>query len=106
MSTHGFLQEVRHGSERFFPGARVIVLQELPFYLKARILITEEEFIEIRINTRSNRRSYAFIKKERRIAGFDNLGGWHYHPRANPEDHISISSPSFKKVFTYFKKCL
>ena len=106
MSTQKFLQEVRHGAVRFFPGAQVIVLQELPFYLKVRILIAEKEFIEIRINTRSNRRSYALIQKRIRIAGFDNLGGWHQHPRENPEDHISISSPSLKKVLAYFKTCL
>lgn len=106
MSIQEFLGAVRRAAERFFPGAQVIVLEELPFYLKARISLGEEEFIEIRINTRSKRISYALIQRGMRTAGFDNLGGWHYHPRENPGDHIRTAAPSLKKVLAYLKKCL
>ena len=106
MNIDDFFKQIMAMQKRFFPEARIIILERFPFYLKARILLDDSRFIEIRINDRSQRQSYALIEDGKRIAGFDDLGSWHLHPRNNPTSHVKITAPSLDHIFAYFQKSL
>jgi len=100
--TRAFLIELQKQHRRFFPEAPVVYLEELPFYIKARIVLDEDYFIEVRFNARNGKKSYAVVRGGKRIAGFDNLDGWHIHPFGKPETHARVSEPSLADVFHYF----
>jgi hypothetical protein len=97
-----FLTLVEKQQKRSLPRARFLVLEELPRYVKVRIIINDELFIEVRYNAGNNRKSYVLVRNGKRLAGFDNLGGWHIHPKESPAKHRRVSEPPLEKVFTYF----
>lgn len=99
-----FLAETRKQQQRFFPEAPLVYLDELPFYVKARVVLHENYFVELRFNARNGRKSYALVRGGRRIAGFDSLVGWHIHPFGKPETHTRISEPSLADAFRYFSR--
>ncbi|TSC78877.1 MAG: hypothetical protein G01um101433_67 [Parcubacteria group bacterium Gr01-1014_33] len=83
--------EIKRYKERFFEKAHFVIIDESSFSIKIRLIIAKDIFVEIRINIRNNRKSYVVIKEGKRIAGFDNFGGWHIHPFENPEAHRSYT---------------
>lgn len=106
MSIQDVLGEIQRDTKRIFPDARLIILEELSFYLKVRIVLGENIFIEIRINIKGKRVSYVLVERNKRIAGFDNLGGWHVHPCRNPDRHKKISAANIHTALKYFKECI
>ena len=88
-----FLQDVVVGQKRFFPEAHLVILERIPFYVKARITRNNMRFIEIRLNSRNKKQSFTLVESGKRIAGFDNLNGWHLHPFGNPDSHKKVSAP-------------
>ena len=104
MNPDTLLEDIHVEVVRVFPDAHFIILENLPFYRKVRFLLKKKLFIEIRINTRNERMSYALVDNGKRIAGFDNLGSWHIHPFENPKLHRRTKAPSPRKVFAYFKE--
>lgn len=104
--TKEFLTEMQKQRQRFFPEAPVIYLEELSFYVKARIILSENSFIECRFNAHNGKRGYTLVRDGKRIAGFDNLGGWHIHPFGKSDAHRRIREPSLADVFEYFIRAL
>ncbi len=104
--TKEFLTEMREQQQRFFPEAPVVYLEELAFYIKARIVLNKVSFIEVRFNAHNNKRSYALVRHGKRIAGFDNLGGWHIHPFGKPDAHRRTKEHSLEDAFEYFSRVL
>jgi len=104
MNPEKFLAEIRKQQMRFFPEARFVVMEELSFYAKIRLVIKEELFIEVRCNFRSLGQSYVLVKQKERIAGFDNLSGWHFHPPGKADTHQKIRKPSLEEIFEKFHK--
>ena len=105
MSIEKFRREIELEKERIFPDARIIILEELPFYLKMRITLGREAFIEACMNSGSRRESLVLVRKNKRIAGFDNLGGWHIHPCGRAHTHRKIIKPSIRPIFEYLAGC-
>ena len=67
--------------------------------------MTEELFAEVYYNAENQRQSYALISKGQRVFGCDNLLGWHYHPRENPEQHNFCQvDPSLEDIFIRVKE--
>lgn len=97
-----FLLNVEKQRERFFPEAPLVVLEHFPFYGKVRINLDRDLFIEIRYNRNNQRSSYVLVENGKRVAGFDNLGGWHMHPKENPHAHRKVSVPTLDYIFVYF----
>jgi len=63
--------------------------------------MTQELFVEVYYNAENGRQSYVLISKGKRVFGCDNLLGWHYHPRENPEQHNFCQvEPSLEEIFT------
>lgn len=106
MNLDKLYREMVRWSERIFPGARLIILDQFPHYLKIRLMLDDATFIEVGLNVKSNRRSYVLVKDMERIAGFDNLGGWHIHPYRDPDNHRRIKKISIFKALNYFEKRL
>ncbi|TSC76788.1 MAG: hypothetical protein G01um101429_1117 [Parcubacteria group bacterium Gr01-1014_29] len=100
------LQDIEKQRERFFPEAPLVVLERFPFYIKIRIEFKKGLFIEIRYNANGKRWSYVLVKDNKRVAGFDNLDGWHIHPKENPSAHKKITAPTLGYVFEYFSALL
>lgn len=96
------LRDIEKQRKRFFPEAPLLVLEYLPFYVKVRIKLKQELCIEVRNNAKNERYSYVLVKDRKRIAGFDNLGGWHWHPVENPNLHRMVPKPSLLEVFECF----
>lgn len=97
-----FLAELHKEHKRFFPEAPIVYLEELPVYIKVRIVVRRGLFIELRFNARNQKRSYALVRGGKRIAGFDNMDSWHIHPFGNPETHKRVAEPSLADTFHYF----
>jgi hypothetical protein len=100
--TEKLLQNIKKQHELFFPDTEFVVLERFPFYVKIRIIFEWNLFMEIRYNTKGKRWSYVLIRDGKRVAGFDNLSGWHMHPKENPLMHRKIASPTLEQVFRYF----
>ena len=106
MNLPELIREVNNEAKRTFPDARFIILEDLFFYHKTRIILENNQFIEVRINSMNERISYALVYSGKRIAGFDHLAKWHMHPIKNPETHRKISAPTPRYVFDYFAKAV
>ena len=55
-----------------------------------------ETFINAFYNLATGKTAFALIQTNQRIYGADNAKiGWHYHPFANPRQHIDCSPMTF-----------
>ena len=70
MNLERFLDEIHKEAARVWQDARFLILEDLPFYHKLRIVLAENLFVEIRVNARNSHISYALVRDGRRIAGF------------------------------------
>ncbi|MFO7772829.1 MAG: hypothetical protein R6V59_02635 [Dehalococcoidia bacterium] len=101
----GHLASVRGLAARFFPQASVELRYRRLTQYALRIDIAEEFFIDVYYNGENQRQSYALIKKGERVFGCDNLLGWHYHPRENPDRHnFCQAAPSLEEIFTQLEQ--
>lgn len=67
---------------------KLAVIDRTKSILKARIIFTEDVFIQIYINIKKPKRSYTLIMNDARIFGKDYAWGiWHTHPFGSPEYH-------------------
>ena len=99
-SVWAFHAEVQRLARRHFPRSKW-ELQELNLLrLQLRIILSPEIFIEVFHSARTQRISFALIKKEERIFGIDNLHGWHRHPFGGVEQHQAIKEPALAEIFT------
>ena len=64
-----------------------------------RMHIDANSFIDIYCNTENGRFDFSLIRIGKRIFGYDNLSGWHYHPADNPECHIYCEEPDMRQIF-------
>jgi len=67
-------------NDRFFPNAGIRNLNRRLNAISLRVQITERIFIDVYFNTDSERLDFTTIRGDQRIFGYDNAGGWHYHP--------------------------
>jgi hypothetical protein len=71
--------------------------------IKLRVDLDEHRFIDVFFNARNQRVDLAVIEHGERIFGYDNLGGWHRHPRDAPERHEACAEPSLE---TFIREAL
>lgn len=94
-----FLLELDRVSTELFTGAEINIIYERIDKASVRIILNPRLFIDIYVNTDTDRYDFSLIKGNKRIFGYDNLGGWHCHPVNNPERHVECKEPTLKKVF-------
>lgn len=63
--------------------------------VKARFRL-DSRFIDVFYNGQTGTTAYSLIRGERRIFGADNTGGWHLHPKNNPDTHRKCNPVSFE----------
>ena len=52
-----------------------------------RVMLSDDSFIDVYYSEVVGKTSFAHIKNKQRIFGADNAGGWHWHPREDPQRH-------------------
>lgn len=82
----------------FFPDAKIQNLNRRLNMISLRMQIGERLFIDVYYNTDSDRLDFTTIKDEQRIFGYDNAGGWHYHPLGDPDHHEPCPQPTLEEI--------
>lgn len=99
-----FLSQIESISQRFFPSCSIESEIIRSSRLNVRIFLRGIDlFLDIFYSVDTGRKDFALIWKKKRIFGFDNLQGWHYHPYEAPEQHISCPEPSLENLFEQVK---
>ncbi len=93
-------------TKRKFPDASITLIDKRKITVEARVKISEEFFIEVYYNTLSDKKSFALIKNNQRVFGYDNYKYWHVHPLDSITDHVSCEEPSVEKVFEEIKEII
>jgi hypothetical protein len=89
-----------------FPDASILLAEKRDITLDARIKITEKIFVEVYYNSLTDKKSFALIKENQRILGYDNYQYWHIHPRDNVTSHVPCQEPSIEKIFEEMKEII
>jgi len=93
-----FLKELYSLHHELLSGYRIDIVYKRIDKISLRISITATFFIDIYANTDTKRYDFSLIKDNKRIFGYDNLGGWHYHPLDKPDVHIECKKPSLRHI--------
>jgi hypothetical protein len=94
-----FLKEVRLNKDRLFPTSKLMIIRERMNFLKLRLELKENVFIDIYFNAENGRKDFALISGGKRIFGYDNLKEWHQHPFDHPGNHVECEEPTMVKIF-------
>ena len=57
-----------------------------------RVVLSDDSFVDVYYSASTDKASFAHIKDKRRVFGADNAGGWHWHPREDPDSHVPVES--------------
>ncbi len=98
LSIEEFYQQVADRLRKYLPGGNLEITEKSIVRLKVRYHITLSVFIDIFYAVRTERVSFAIIKRGERIFGIDNLDAWHCHPIGKPENHVPINEPSINEI--------
>ena len=79
-----------------FPGAHVYAVRLTLITVKLRLDFPGARFVDVFFNARNQRTDLSLIDEDRRLFGYDNLGGWHRHPARDPVAHESCEPPSLE----------
>ncbi|MBI4379361.1 MAG: hypothetical protein HY578_09725 [Nitrospinae bacterium] len=93
-----FLKELISLQHELLSGYRIDIVYKRIDKISLRIPIISTLFIDIYANTDTKRYDFSLIKDNKRIFGYDNLGGWHYHPLNKPDNHIKCKKPSLRHI--------
>ena len=91
-----FVETVRLACDRsdLVTGYNVRILDNVT--VKIRVPLRVKAFIDVYFNPENGNCSFALIKGGKRIYGADNaFVGWHLHPFAAPDQHLSCLELSF-----------
>ena len=94
-----FLKEVRLNKDRLLPTSKLMIIRERMNFLKLRLELDENVFLDIYFNAENGRKDFALISGGKRIFGYDNLKEWHQHPFDHPENHVGCEEPAMVKIF-------
>lgn len=103
MDLKSFLSEVFSESSKLNFVKNIEVNTEI-FLTKGRINLLDESFLKFYYNSKTEVLSFAWIKNEKRIWGFDSdsIKGWHMHPLENPNYHLAKEPHSVAEIFSLF----
>jgi hypothetical protein len=89
-----------------FPDATITLIEKREITAEARVKISEVVFIEVYYNTLTDKKSFALIKNNQRIFGYDNYKYWHIHHWNDVAAHVPCEEPSIEKVFEEIKEII
>lgn len=61
--------------------------------VKIRFTVSTANFIDLFYNSDTQTTAYTLIQNKKRVFGADNTGGWHLHPKTNPDSHRPLKIP-------------
>lgn len=98
-SVEEFVQELLELQSLFLPQARLETVYSRLDKVSFRLVIRASLFIDIYFNAENGRFDFTLISDQRRVFGYDNLLNWHFHPVADPDNHVDCDEPSLRKIF-------
>jgi hypothetical protein len=85
-------------------GSTVVVESERRYnFIKIRIHVMPSVFIELYHNAQNGRGSYALIRDNQRIFGYDGVIRWHCHPLHHTEKHERCTKPRLSHALREMK---
>lgn len=88
MNITDLLTALRHETQSRAYIGRLVVLDQSPSLLKARLYIAADLYIQIYRNDRFDTTNLVLMHNELRLYARDQLGGvWHRHTTADPQAH-------------------
>jgi len=106
MKIEDFRNSLISAAKHNFPDADITLSEKRKITIEARIKVSEGIFIEVYYNSLSDKKSFALIKNNQRIFGYDNYKYWHVHPRNGVTKHVPCEEPSIEKVFEDIKEII
>ena len=94
-----FERELRRLCQHFFPDAALAFRNRRIHSINCRIQVTSQIFVDVYYNARSSRLDFSTIQAGQRVFGYDNAGGWHFHPFEQPDRHESCPEPTLEQIF-------
>jgi hypothetical protein len=86
------LSQFRHALLAAFngrlPQARVVVTESRGVSLVCRAELTAAIFIAVYFHALTGKTSYALIRGDQRLSGYDNYRFWHRHPLGTTDQHV------------------
>jgi len=95
-----FRQSLLTALERHFPQAEVTLTESRGIVLSGRARLDAETLIAVYFNALTGKTSYALIRQDRRLAGYDNYKFWHYHPPEEIDRHEPCAEPTPEEAIT------
>lgn len=89
-----------------FPEGDIIITDRRQITVEARVKILEDVFIEVYYNALTDKKSFALIKKNQRVFGYDNYKYWHVHPMEDIKAHLPCEEPSIEKILEEMKEII
>ena len=88
------IQSVEDSATRY--GLRILYLDFTDVTVLARIGLSDEVFVQLYVNVRKQKKSFALIVAGDRVYGIDNeAGNYHEHPFDDPSSHIGAEEITF-----------
>ena len=72
-------------------------MQRTLIAIKLRVELNPDRFVDVFFSRHNGRTDLSVVEGDRRIFGYDNLGGWHRHPITDPEHHESCEEPMLEQ---------
>ena len=101
-----FYEQLCAALNKHLPAAEIQEIENNPFRLKARVVISQATFIDVFYGARKERIDFALIHEGRRVFGIDNLHYWHCHPFGRESTHERISPMSIEEIVIELKKAI
>lgn len=99
-----FHREVESFAHRWLAKSATIESERRYNFLKIRVQVNPETFIELYTNAQNERGSYALIHRGKRIFGYDGVSKWHCHPLDDPDKHQPCAKPRLGPVLREMKQ--
>ncbi|MBI3659974.1 hypothetical protein HY230_05825 [Candidatus Acetothermia bacterium] len=74
---------------------------------RLRLFLTEDRFIAVYHNAETGSISYAYVEKEKRLFGANNMKvGWHIHPYGQEDKHVRSKSINIEEFLNLLEEAL
>ena len=85
-----------------------VTVQNESLVVNGRASLDDRKFLAFYYNAITETIAFALIEGKKRIWGldFDNIRGWHIHPKNAPETHVDIEPQSVSEIIQKFREAL
>jgi hypothetical protein len=98
MTAAEFKARLLDALQSHFPDAKIKVEEKRGVVISIRAEIAAGALIQAYFSGITSKTSYALIRGDQRILGYDNYRFWHKHPSDSPDKHQKCDEPSPESV--------